>query len=95
MFNPRAAAGGSRSFFRGCSRLRTFNVNPALRFYVNENFPVDLNLAYSINRRLSLFADVINVFNSRTSDDFQFIEDRPQRNFKFSTYIKAGVNGRF
>ena len=76
-------------------RLRTYNVNPALRFYVNENFPVDLNVAYTINRRLTVFVDVINVFNSRTSDDYQFIEDRPQRNFKFSTYVKAGISGRF
>jgi iron complex outermembrane recepter protein len=76
-------------------RLRQYNANPALRIYVNDNFPVDLNVAYTINRRLSAFVDVINVFDTRTFDDYQYIEDRPLRTFKFSTYIKAGISGRF
>lgn len=50
---------------------------------------------YTINRRLSAFVDVINVFDSRTFDDYQYIEDRPLRTFKFSTYLKMGVSGRF
>jgi TonB-dependent receptor len=76
-------------------RLRVYNANPALRVYVNDNFPVDLNVAYTVNRRLSLFVDVINVFDSRTFDDYQYVEDRPLRTFKFSTYVKAGISGRF
>jgi hypothetical protein len=38
---------------------------------------------------------VINVFDARTFDDYIYIEDRPLRTFKFSTYIKAGISGRF
>ncbi len=76
-------------------RLRLYNANPALRVYVNDNCPIDVNLAYTINRRFSVFADVINVFDARTFDDYQYIEDRPLRTFKFSTYIKVGVSGRF
>lgn len=76
-------------------RLRQYNANPASRIYVNDNFPVDLNLAYTVSRRLSAFVDVINVFDTRTFDDFQYVQDRPFRTFKFSTYIKAGVSGRF
>jgi iron complex outermembrane recepter protein len=76
-------------------RLRLYNTNPALRVYVNDNFPVDLNVAYNINRRFSVFMDVINVFDTRTFDDYQYIEDRPLRTFKFSTYIKVGISGRF
>ncbi|MDO8539343.1 MAG: TonB-dependent receptor [Opitutaceae bacterium] len=76
-------------------RLRQYNANPAQRTYVNDNFPVDLNVAYTINRRLTAFVDVINVFDSRTFDDYIYIEDRPFRTFKFSTYVKAGVSGRF
>ncbi|MSU48098.1 MAG: TonB-dependent receptor [Opitutus sp.] len=76
-------------------RLRVYNANPAARTYVNDNFPIDLNVAYTINRRLSAFVDVINVFDARTFDDYQYVEDRPLRTFKFSTYIKAGVSGRF
>jgi outer membrane receptor protein involved in Fe transport len=76
-------------------RLRVYNANPALRIYTNDNFPIDLNVAYTINRRLSAFVDVINVFDARTFDDYQYVEDRPLRTFKFSTYIKAGISGRF
>lgn len=76
-------------------RLRSYNANPAQRIYTNENFPIDLNLAYTINRRLSAFVDVINVFDSRTFDDYIYVEDRPLRTFKFSTYVKFGVSGRF
>lgn len=76
-------------------RLRVYNANPALAIYVNDNFPIDVNLAYNFSRTLSAFVDVINVFDSRTFDDYQYIEDRPLRTFKFSTYIKIGVSGRF
>jgi TonB-dependent receptor len=76
-------------------RLRSYNENPAQRIYTNHNYPIDLNIAYTINRRLTAFVDVINVFDARTFDDYIFVEDRPLRTFKFSTYIKAGVSGRF
>jgi outer membrane receptor protein involved in Fe transport len=76
-------------------RLKTYNANPAQRVYTNDNFPIDLNVAKTLNRHLSAFVDVINVFDSRTFDDYQYVEDRPQRTFKFSTYIKIGVSGRF
>ncbi|MDO8545636.1 MAG: TonB-dependent receptor [Opitutaceae bacterium] len=76
-------------------RLRSYNANPAQRIYTNHNYPIDLNLAYTINRRLTAFVDVINVFDARTFDDYIYVEDRPLRTFKFSTYIKAGISGRF
>ena len=76
-------------------RLRSYNANPAQRIYTNHNYPIDLNVAYTINRRFSVFVDVINVFDARTFDDYIYIEDRPLRTFKFSTYIKAGISGRF
>jgi TonB-dependent receptor len=76
-------------------RLRVYNSNPALRDYVNDNFPIDVNVAYTVNRNFGIFMDVINVFDTRTFDDFRYVQDRPVRTFKFSTYIKAGVSGRF
>jgi iron complex outermembrane recepter protein len=76
-------------------RLRSYNANPAQRIYTNHNYPIDLNIAYTINRRLTAFVDVINVFDARTFDDYIYVEDRPLRTFKFSTYIKAGISGRF
>ena len=76
-------------------RLRVYNANPAQRIYVNDNFPIDVNVGYTINRKLSAFVDVINVFDSRTFDDYIYVEDRPLRTIKYSTYIKAGISGRF
>jgi iron complex outermembrane receptor protein len=76
-------------------RLRSYSANPAQRIYTNHNYPIDLNVAYTINRRLTAFVDVINVFDARTFDDYIYVEDRPLRTFKFSTYIKFGVSGRF
>lgn len=76
-------------------RLRSYNANPASRIYTNDNFPIDLNVAYNLNRRMTVFVDVINVFDSRTFDDYIYVEDRPLRTFKFSTYVKAGISGRF
>ena len=77
------------------ARLLTYNANPATRVYIYENFPVDVNLAYTINRQLGVFVDVINVFNTRTFDDYFYQENRPRRTFMFSTYIKVGISGRF
>ena len=48
-----------------------------------------------VNRHLRLFVDVINVFNSRTQDRYVYVPDRPSRYFEWSTYVKAGVSGRF
>ncbi len=54
-----------------------------------------MNVGYTINRKLSAFVDVINVFDSRTFDDYIYVEDRPLRTIKYSTYIKTGISGRF
>ena len=78
-----------------CARLEVWNNNPALREYFNDTFPLDVNVEYALSRRLRLFVDVINLFNSRTQDRFIYIPDRPNRFFEFSTYLKAGVSGRF
>lgn len=47
-------------------RLRSYNANPAQRIYTNHNYPIDLNVSYTISRRLTAFVDVINVFDART-----------------------------
>lgn len=76
-------------------RLETFNADPSRLTYDKGSTPVDLNLAYAINRRLSLYADVINVFNTPTNHQYRYIKDRATRNDLYTTVIKFGVSGSF
>lgn len=74
-------------------RLETFNADPSRLTYDKGSTPVDLNLAYAINRRLSVYADVINVFNAATNHQYRYIQDRMVRNDLYTTVIKFGVSG--
>jgi TonB-dependent receptor len=76
-------------------RLETFNADPSRLTYDKGSTPVDLNLAYAINRRLSVYADVINVFNTGTNHQYRYIKDRMVRNDLYTTVIKLGVSGSF
>ena len=76
-------------------RLETFNADRSRLTYDKGSTPVDLNLAYAINRRLSLYADVINVFNTATNHQYRYVKDRAVRNDLYTTVIKFGVSGSF
>ncbi|MDO8540029.1 MAG: TonB-dependent receptor [Opitutaceae bacterium] len=76
-------------------RLESFNADPSRRTYDKGSTPVDLNLAYALNRRLSVYADVINVFNTGTNHTYRYIRDRAVRNDLYTTVIKFGVSGSF
>jgi iron complex outermembrane receptor protein len=76
-------------------RLQSFNADPAQRTYNTVSKPVDVNLAYSINRWLSVYADVINVFNTPTNHEYTYIPDRKTRSDLYTTVIKFGVSGSF
>jgi iron complex outermembrane recepter protein len=76
-------------------RLETFNADPSRLTYDKGSTPVDLNLAYALNRRLSVYADVINVFNTPTNHQYRYIKDRMVRNDLYTTVIKLGVSGSF
>ena len=78
-----------------CDRLESFNADPSRRVYDKGSTPVDLNLAYAFNRRLSVYADVINVFNVGTNHQYTYIKDRMTRNDLYTTVIKFGVSGSF
>ncbi|HUR60410.1 MAG TPA: TonB-dependent receptor, partial [Opitutaceae bacterium] len=77
------------------SRLQSFNADPAQRTYNTISKPVDLNLAYQIRRGVSIYADVINVFNTPTNHEYTYIPDRKTRNDLYTTVIKFGVSGSF
>jgi iron complex outermembrane recepter protein len=76
-------------------RLDSFNADPSRRSYDKESLPVDLNIAYALNRWLTVYADVINVFNTQTNHQFRYVPERTSRNDLYTTVIKFGVSGTF
>jgi hypothetical protein len=44
---------------------------------------------------MSVYADVINVFNTGTNHTYSYVRDRAQRNDFYTTVIKFGVSGSF
>jgi outer membrane receptor protein involved in Fe transport len=77
------------------NRLDSFNADPSRRSYDKESFPVDLNLAYAVNRWLSVYADFINVFNTQTNHQYRYVKERTSRNDLYTTVVKFGVSGTF
>lgn len=76
-------------------RLSSYNADPSRRVYDKGSTPIDLNLAYAFNRRLSVYADVINVFNVGTNHTYTYIRDRMTRNDLYTTVIKFGISGSY
>ncbi len=76
-------------------RLNSFNADASRRVYDVGSTPVDVNLAYAFSRRLSVYVDVINVFNTPTNHTYVYIPDRKIRNDLYTTVIKFGVSGNF
>lgn len=75
--------------------LNTFSTNPAQRLY---RFPVetyDCSAKYNVTRHLSVFVDVINIFNTGVSDSYVYVPDHNRFTQVFTTAIKAGISGRF
>jgi len=76
-------------------RLNSFNADPSRRVFDKGSTPIDLNLAYAINRRLTVYTDVINVTNVGTNHTYVYIRDRAIRNDLYTTFVKFGVSGSF
>jgi iron complex outermembrane recepter protein len=77
------------------SRLQSFNADPAQRTYNTVSKPVDLNFAYQLRKWVSVYADIINVFNTPTNHEYTYIPDRKTRSDLYTTVIKFGVSGSF
>lgn len=76
-------------------RLSSYNADESRRVYDKGSTPVDFNIAYAFSRQLSVYADVINVFNTGTNHTYTYIRDRMTRNDLYTTVIKFGVSGSF
>ena len=77
------------------TRLASFNALPERRLYWLGYRQTDLNIKYDFSPRLSVFADMINVFDTPTQDQFYSIESRARRSEDFAPAIKFGISGRF
>lgn len=77
------------------SQLFRYNANVANRQHEYSKNPVDLSVKYSINRRLNLYCDVINVFRSPIQRRFQYVPSREMGHDRYSPVIKLGVTGQF
>jgi TonB-dependent receptor len=75
--------------------LRDYTANPVTRVYYYSKKNVDLNLKYKWHPRLTLFVDVINVFDDPIANAFVYVNKRTRYNQVFTPAIKAGVSGRF
>ncbi len=75
--------------------LRDYNANPLLRVYYYSKKNVDINLKYRWHPRLTLFVDVINVFDDPIANAFIYVNSRTRYNQVFTPAIKAGLSGRF
>lgn len=76
-------------------RMVSYNADPSQRTYNTISQPTDLNIAYAFNRKYSVYADVINVFNRPTNHEYTYIEDRKTRSDLYTTVIKFGISGTF
>jgi iron complex outermembrane receptor protein len=105
LFTPRTGNVGVSYIARGWTtrvkmnyssdRLESYNADPSRRVYDKGSTPVDFNIAYAFSRRLSVYADVINVFNTGTNHQYVYIPDRAVRNDLYTTVIKFGLSGSF
>jgi iron complex outermembrane recepter protein len=75
--------------------LRDYSANPLSRIYYYSKKNVDLNIKYKWHPRLTVFVDVINVFNDPIANAFVYVNERTRYNQVFTPAIKAGVSGRF
>lgn len=90
----RAWEAGVKYTYRA-QNLRDYNANPLLRVYYYSKKNVDLNLKYKWHPRLTLFVDVINIFDDPIANAFINIPQRTRFNQVFTPAIKAGVSGRW
>ncbi len=74
--------------------LTSFNVNPALRQYQEPRSTVDFSIKYAYRPRLSVFADVTNVFNEKYFH-YVGVGYRPINTQVYGARLTAGISGSF
>ena len=74
--------------------LTTYNASPAQRVYREDITLVDLNLSYRLNRHLSVFCDVINLFDAQIKWSRGY-SHRGNLWENLGARVSAGVSGRY
>jgi iron complex outermembrane recepter protein len=86
---------GARVEYHFKSRLKTGNnANPMLVQYMSPDATIDVNVNYRLRTNLTVFVDVINLFNE---SPYVYIGNtsRRQINEVYGTKVNAGLSGRF
>jgi outer membrane receptor protein involved in Fe transport len=74
--------------------LTSFNPDPAVRTYSTEDKSIDMNVQYQLSPRFTVFADVINVFD--TGPKTYIINSRYILTDEYNgTRVNVGISGRF
>jgi TonB-dependent receptor len=80
--------------YRGTT-LNTYNANPAAQWWRLPVTQYDASFKYNLRPWLSLYADVINVFNTPLLDTYVYVPNRHRWHQDYNMALKAGVSGRF
>lgn len=75
--------------------LQAIQANPTNQRFNRSTKPIDLNASYSINPRLNLFVDVVNVFDAVLVHTYIYHPSRPRNADGWKPLYKFGINGRF
>ena len=76
-------------------RLLAYSVDPSQRQYLMKATPIDINAAYALNRYVSLYVDVVNLFNAGRQYQYRWIPDHRSDTWVYTTFVKFGVRGTF
>jgi TonB-dependent receptor len=76
-------------------RLLAYTADPSQRQYLMKATPIDINATYALNRYVSLYLDVINLFNAGRQYQYRWIPDHRSDTWVYTTFVKFGVRGAF
>jgi hypothetical protein len=75
--------------------LRAYNVDPLARSYRTPRTMVDAKVGFRYSRRITLFADAANIFNSKQEFYSGFYSERITDRRDHGVRFQAGVNGSY
>ncbi len=76
-------------------RLLAYSADPSQRQYLIKATPIDVSLAYALNRYASLYLDVTNLFNVGRQYQYRWIPSHRSDTWVYTTFVKFGVKGTF
>jgi TonB-dependent receptor len=74
--------------------LNNYSTDPTAQVYVTDDPTVDINVSYHWKRHLTVFVDVINVFNN-SPDWYAISPQHVDLSELYGTRLNVGISGRF